>query len=133
MFAGCSSNDDSSSTSTTKSATNKDAVCSARTKLADNLKSLEDPSLLTEGKSGIQSAVDGVEKDVNNLADAAKSDYQPQVDAVKTALTDLNTAVGNLGNGSLTESLQEIGSSIQKVGSTTQTLLDQVKAGCPSS
>ncbi len=132
VFAGCSS-DDSSSTSTTKSATSKDAVCSARTKLKNNLKSLEDPSLLTEGKSGIQSSLDSVEQDVNNLTDAAKSDYKPQVDAVKSAIDDLKSAIKDVGSGSLTDSIQAIGKAVTSVGSTTETLLNQVKADCPSS
>ncbi len=132
VLAGCSS-DDSSSTSTTNSATNKDAVCSARTKLKNNLKSLEDPSLLTEGKSGIQSSLDSVEQDVNNLTDAAKSDYKPQVDAVKSAIDDLKSAIKDVGSGSLTDSIQAIGKAVTRVGSTTETLLNQVKADCPSS
>lgn len=132
VLAGCSSDDDSSSTSTTKAATSKEAVCDARTKLQKNLKSLlEDPSLVTGGKSGIQSALDGFETDVDNLADAAKSAYQPQIDAVQSALDDLKTAVGKLGEGSLTENLQDVGNAVTKVGSTTETLLDQVKADCP--
>ena len=107
--------------------------CNARTKLKNNLQSLEDPSLLTEGKSGIQSSLDSVEQDVNNLTDAAKSDYKPQVDAVKSAIEDLKTAVGNMGDGSLTQNLQDVGKAVTKVGSTTETLLNQVKADCPSS
>jgi hypothetical protein len=132
VFAGCSS-DSSSSTSTTKAATSKDAVCSARTKLKNNLQSLEDPSLLTGGKSGISSALDGVEQDVNNLTDAAKTDYKPQVDAVKSAIASLKKAVANVGNGSLSSSLQDVSTAVSKVGSTTETLLNQVKAACPSS
>ena len=132
VLAGCSSDDNSSSTSTTKSATSKDAVCNARTKLKNNLKSLEDPSLLTEGKSGVQSELDSLEKDLDNLKSAAKTDYQPQVDAVQSSIDDLKTAVKDVGNGSLTDSVQDIGKAITKVGSTTETLLNQVKANCPS-
>ena len=132
VLAGCSS-DDSSSTTTTKAGTSKDAVCNARTKLKNNLKSLEDPSLLTEGKSGIQSELDSLEKDLDNLMSAAKTDYQPQVDAVKSSIDDLKTAVKDLGNGPLTDNVQDIGKAITKVGNTTETLLNQVKAACPSS
>ena len=78
VLAGCSSDDDSSSTSTTKAATSKDAVCSARTKLENNLKSLEDPSLLTEGKSGIQSALDSLEKDLDNLQTRPRPTTSPR-------------------------------------------------------
>ena len=94
---------------------------------------LEDPSLLTEGKSGIQSELDSLEKDVDNLKSAAKTDYQPQVDAVKSSIDDLKTAVKDVGNGSLTDNVQDIGKAITKVGSTTETLLNQLKAACPSS
>ena len=132
VLAGCSS-DDSSSTSTTKSATSKDAVCSARTKLKNNLESLDAPSLLTEGKSAIQSELDGLEKDLDNLESAAKTDYKPQVDAVRSSIDDLKSAIKDVGNGSLTDNIQAIGKAVTKVGSTTETLLNQVKADCPSS
>jgi hypothetical protein len=131
-FAGCSSDDDKSSTSTTTGPPGKEAVCDARTKLQKNLDSLEDPSLLTEGKSGIQSSLDSLEKDLDNLTDAAKRDYQPQVDAVKSSLDDLKTAVKNLGDGSITAGISDVGQAVTKVGTTTETLLDQVKADCPS-
>jgi hypothetical protein len=108
VLAGCSSDDNSSSTSTTKSATSKDAVCSARSKLKKNLKSLESPSLLTEGKSGIESELNGLGKDLDSLTSAAKTDYQPQVDAVKSSIDDLKTAIKDVGSGSLTDNIQAV-------------------------
>ncbi len=131
VLAGCSSND-SSSTTTTQAGTSKNAVCNARTKLEKELKSLEDPSLLTGGKSGIQSELESLQKDLDNLKSAAKTDYQPQVDAVTSSIDDLKTAVNEVGNGSLTDNVSALGKAITKVGSTTSALLDQVKAACPS-
>lgn len=64
---------------------------------------------------------------------AAKTDDKPHVDAVKSAIAYLKKAVANVGNGSLSSSLQDVGKAVSRVGSTTETLLNQVKAACPSS
>ena len=131
-LAGCSSDDDKgSSTSSTQAGSSKEAVCDARTQLANKIKSFNDPSLLLEGKSGIQSALNSVEKDVNNLTDAAKDDYQPQVDDVKESLDDLKSAVGDIGERLDPEQPDGDRERTEKAGTSTQALLDQVNADCP--
>ncbi len=120
----------SSSSSGSSSGTNKDAVCTARDNLQQSVTDLADPSLLTGGKSGIDSAVNKVQDNFDALESAAKSDYKPQVDAVNSSFDQLKTAVGNVGNGKLSDNLQQISDAISDVGKATSSLYDALKAKC---
>jgi hypothetical protein len=128
-LTACSSDDDSASSTTTSP---KQAVCAARSELRQSIDALMDPSLLSEGKSGIQSALDDVEQDLDDLASAAKDAYQPQVDDVKSSIDQLQDAVSSLGDGSVTEGLQNVGNAVADVGSTTGTLIGDLETECPS-
>jgi gas vesicle protein len=130
-LAGC-SDDDSDSSSSTTSGSGKQAVCDARDKLETSVQDLTDPSLLTSGKSGIQSALDDTKQDLDDLGSAAKETYDPQIDAVKTSITGLQDAIGDAGDGSFSDSLQDIGNAISDVGAATDALATKLRADCPS-
>ena len=102
----------------------------------DNLKSsvtaLSNPSLLTGGKAGIQSALATVKTNLDAVPSAAKSSYEQQVNAVKAAVDDVQTALGNLGSGSVTSNLQAVGTAITSVGTTAAALIADLQAECPS-
>src|SRR5690349_5228002 len=90
-LAGCGDDDNTGSSSdtaaaTTTTASGKEAVCDARSQLSDSVKALANPALLTGGKEGIESALDDVKTDLDDLSDAAGDTYKPQVDDVKSAL-----------------------------------------------
>ncbi len=120
----------SGSSSSSSSGTNKDAVCTARDKLQQSVTDLADPTLLTGGQSGIDSAVNKVQDNLDALESAAKSDYKPQVDAVNSSFDQLKTAVGNVGNGKLSDNLHQISDAISKFGTSTSSLYDALKARC---
>ncbi len=125
---GCGSSSKSSSGTTTTVV----SVCAARADLRTSVAALANPQLLTGGKAGIQTALDAVKTNLNSVASAARASSKPQVDAVKSSVNDLQTAVGNLGNGNATTNLQAVGTAIASVGSTTATLVTALQAGCPS-
>jgi hypothetical protein len=125
-FSAC-SDDSSDSTSTTSA---KQAACQDRDNLEQSVKSLENLSVVDEGKNGLESALKKVENDLDALGKSAKKAYQPDVDAVKSALDDLKTAVDDFGQPSVTQSVQDVGTAITKVGQTTETLDNAVKASC---
>ena len=108
-LVACGSSSSKSGTSTTSKSTSsstsssKDAVCTAADNLKQSMKALTDPSLLTGGKSGIESAVSKVKSDFSAFESAAKGSYQTQTDAMKSSLDQLETAVGDLGNGNATQ------------------------------
>jgi len=128
-LAACGSGSKSSTSSST-SGSGKDAVCTARDDLKQSMTDLADPSLLTGGKSGIESAVNKVQGNVDALESAAKSDYKPQVDAVKSSFDEVKTAVADLGNGQLGDNLQQIGDAINKLGTSLSSLYDTLAAKC---
>ena len=131
VLAGCGSTSTSSSSSTT-AASSKQAVCTARDNLKSSVTALTSPSLLTGGKAGIQSALATVKTNLDAVASSAKSGYKPQVDAVKSAVSDLEKALGNLGNGSVTSNLQAVGTAIASVGTTAAALISSLQAECPT-
>ena len=113
LFACGSSSSSSGTTTTTVS------VCGAKTDLQASLRALVDPSTLSGGKSGITKATDAVKQDLDALGGAVKSELQPDVDAVKSSLDDLKTALGKLGSGSAGSGISAVGDAISKVSTST--------------
>ena len=114
-------------------AAGKQSVCTARSDLKSSVTALTNPALLTGGKAGIQAALDTVKTNLDAVASSAKSVYTPQVDAVKSAVNDLETALSKFGSGSLTSNLQAAGTAIASVGTTAAALIATLQAECPSS
>ena len=110
----------------------KEQVCQARDQLKTSTTALTNPSLLTGGSTAIKAAVDQVQTDLTAVAAAGKQDYQPQVTAMQSSLQQLQTAVGNLGNGSASENLKTIGTAIAATGTATGDLFTQLKTACGS-
>jgi cytochrome c556 len=141
---GCSSNSNQSTSAQASSSSSagssgstsypagKEQVCQARDQLKTSLDALIDPSLLAGGTSAITAAVDKVQSSLAALKTAAKQNYKPEVDALQTSLQQLQSAVGNLGNGNVSQSLQAVGSAIAKVGTTSGDLFTKLKAACGS-
>lgn len=130
VLTGCSSDSDSSSTSSTT--TTKEAVCSDKESLESSVEALTDIDL-TEGTNAITAALDQVKDDLDALGDSVQTDLQPEVDDVKSALSDLETAVGDFGDGSLTDDLQATGNAIAEVGSSAADMFSALSTKCPSS
>ena len=110
----------------------KEQVCQARDQLKTSTTALTNPSLLTGGSTAIKAAVDQVQTDLTAVAAAGKQDYQPQVTAMQSSLQQLQTAVGNLGNGSASENLKTIGTAIAATGTAAGDLFTQLKTSCGS-
>ena len=135
-LVACGSSSSTSGSSTTSKSTSsstsssKDAVCTAADNLKQSMKALTDPSLLTGGKSGIESAVSKVKSDFSVFESAAKGSYQTQTDAMKSSLDQLETAVGDLGNGNVTQNIPKVGTAIAAVGSSFSSLESAVTTKC---
>jgi len=110
----------------------KEQVCQARDQLKTSTTALTNPSLLTGGSTAIKAAVDQVQTDLTAVTAAGKQDYQPQVTAMQSSLQQLQTAVGNLGNGSASENLKTIGTAIAATGTDAGDLFTQLKTACGS-
>lgn len=108
----------------------KEQVCQARDNLKTSLAALTNPALLTGGTAAIKTAVEQVQTDLTAVATAGKQDYQPQVSSFQAALTDLETAVTNLGDGGGSANLTAIGSAIAATGSASGALFTQLQTAC---
>ena len=151
-LAGCSSSttpstSTSTSTGTTPSASStspassgtpssypagKEQLCQARDQLKTSVASLTNPSLLQQGTVVIKAAVDQVQTDLNAVVAAGTQDYQPQVTALQSALQQLQSATGNLGNGNVSQNLQAVGTAIAATGTAAADLFGQLQATCGS-
>ena len=138
---GCSSKSGNSASSTSSTAvssssttypTGKEQVCQARDQLKSSVTALTKPALLAGGATSIKAAADKVKSDLTDLKAAAKDDYKPQVDAVQTSVDDLESAVGALGDGNVSQNLQAVGTAIAAVGTSTSDLFTQLKTACGS-
>ena len=132
VLVGCSDDDSGSASgdSTTTTAKGESAECVARSDLQSSVKALADPSLLTGGKAGIESAVDDVKSDLDEVKSTTKDANQSDVDATKDAIKDLKSAVSDLGDGNLTSNMQAIGNALAKVGTTGEKLVSSLGADC---
>ena len=129
--SSASSSAPSESASTTYPA-GKQALCQARDQLQTSVTALTNPTLLAGGTDAIKSAVGQVQTDLTAVVAAGKQDYEPQVTAMQSSLTALQTAVGNLGTGSVTQNMQAVGIAIASTGTAAAALLTQLKAACGS-
>ncbi len=127
--AGCGSDSDSSSSTTTSG---QSAVCKDKTALEDSVKSLTSLDLATAGEGKIESDAKDVQKNLDALGQSVKANLKPEVDALKSAVQDLEDAVKNFGNQSISQSLQDTGSAISKVGSASADLAKKLDDQCPS-
>jgi hypothetical protein len=127
--AGCGSDSDSSSSSTTSAQT---AVCKDKTALEDSVKSLTNLDLATAGSGKIKSDAQDVQDNLDALGKSVKANLKPEVDALKSAVQDLEDAVKGFGDQSISQSLEDTGSAISKVGSTSADLAKKLNDQCPS-
>ena len=146
VLAGCSSSTSPSTSSSSSAATSassaasgstsypagKEQICQARDQLKTSVTALTKPALLLGGADAIKAAVGQVQTDLSAVVAAGKQDYEPQVTAMQSSLNALQTAVGNLGNGSVTENMTAVGTAIASTGTAAAELFTQLKAACGS-
>ena len=124
------------STTETSSSTSypagKEQICQARDQLRTSITTLTDQGLLTAGTTAIKASVDQVQTDFDAVKTAAKQDYHAQVTDMQDALQQLQTAVGNLGNGDAAANLLAVGKAITATAAAAEDLFTQLKTACGS-
>jgi len=108
----------------------KEQICQARDQLRASITALTDQSLLAAGTTAIKASVDQVQTDLDAVKVAGKQDYQAQVTNLQEALQQLQTAVGNLGNGDTAENVRAVGKAVTLTGAAGEDLLTQLKTAC---
>jgi hypothetical protein len=127
---GCGSDSDSGSGSSTTTA--QAAVCRDKDALERSVRNLGDLDLATAGKGKIESDAEDVQKNLDALGESVKANLKPEVDALKAAVQDLEDAVRSFGDQSVSQSLEDTGNAISKVGSTSADLAKKLNDRCPS-
>jgi hypothetical protein len=110
----------------------KEQICQARDELRTSITALTDQGLLAAGTTAIKASVDQVQTDFDAVKTAAKGDYHSQVTDLQDALQQLQTAVGNLGNGDAAANLLAVGKAVTATGAAAEDLFTQLKTACGS-
>ena len=129
VVAGCgsSSNPSSSSTPTnTSAASGMPAVCTQAGQLQASVRQLTSLKVVQQGTNGVKAAADNVQTQFDALKQTASSQYQSQVDALQSALTNLKNA------GSQSNPVTAVVDAVGQVGSTANTLFDAISSSCPN-
>jgi len=99
--------------------------CADRDALQSSIDSLTDVDVVAEGTNGLEAAVDAVSDDLAAVQESAGDDIQPEVDAVRTALDDVQVAV----TGAAGENAAEIATSLSGLATAASELLDALDTG----
>ncbi len=105
-------------------------LCQSRDRLKASIGELTNPALLTGGADEIKTALAQVQADLQGLVAAGQQAYGPQIDALQSSLTSVQTAVVQLGNGGGAENLLAVGSAVTATGSAASELFTALAAAC---
>jgi gas vesicle protein len=95
------------------------SLCSDVDALKSSTQDLKNVDVVQNGTSALQSALDQVKSDASKLADSAKTEFKPQVDALTSALSSLGTAVKHIGSAG-TEPVKQAASSVQQAATNLE-------------
>ncbi len=99
--------------------------CADRDALRDSIGALTDVDVVADGTNGLTAAIDDVSDDLAAVRDSAGDDIQPEVEAVRSALDDVQTAVSD----GPTDDLEGTADALSTLASSTSDLLDALDAG----
>jgi hypothetical protein len=130
--AACGDDDDDSTSPSETSTVNSVTPATASPELCeerDNLKqSIADLSnVVQEGTSAIDPAVDKISENLRALKDTAKSDFRNEIDAFETSLSDLGSAIEDVGSDGGVSAVAQAVAAVGRTGSALVTSLDSLK------
>ena len=129
VCVGCSSSGGSGSPSSSAPAAAK--VCSDVAALQTSLSALTKLDIVSVGVSGVRSALADVQAKAGALA-ADKTHFQPQIDALTSAVSQLSATVQNLPSGSVATKASAIATQLATVISAGRTLQSALANACPT-
>jgi hypothetical protein len=110
------------STATTGSAAPSGDVCADREALRGSVDALQDVDVRAEGTDGLEAAIGDVKADLATLSASAGSELQPQVQAVRDAIEQVETAVANFDSGGAAQAV----TAVSALASAASALFDSV-------
>lgn len=143
LIAGCSSSGTSTPTPTptpgaTTAATSpgsggassgKPAYCDAANKLKASVGALGSLSV-SSGLPGVQTAVNNIQTSLTEFQVAAQSQFGPEVQQMRKALADVQSAIRNASASPNTSSVTAIGTSAAAVVAAYSTLQNEISSHC---
>ena len=128
--SSASSTSSASSASATAYPAGKEEICAARDQLQVSLAALISPAVLAGGGTAIEGAIEKVKTDLSGVTAAGKQAYAPQVDALQSALEDVQSAVSNLGNGNGTAGGGSLAPAVTATQTAATDLFSKLAADC---
>ena len=104
--AACGGDDDDDDSSSAQ-------FCNDRQALQTSVEDLGNVNVVENGTSALTDAVDEVKKNAEALKDSASDEFEPDVDALTDAISELVDAVKNLGSGDGVSAVQSAASDVQ--------------------
>jgi hypothetical protein len=126
-LAACGSDSDSGSSTTT---TPQEAVCADKEALEQSVRDLGNIDLSESDESTLEDQANKIGDELDALGNSVKANLEPEVEALKSAVKDLETALKSFGDQSITTSITEAGDAISKVGSASSDLASKLDAQC---
>lgn len=127
VISACGGEDSSSSSPASEAATTTgspdEQLCEDREALEDSIETLAGVDVVAEGTSGVEEAVSDVQDSVGALSSSAAENFQPEVDATRGALEELEIALGDTESAGVTG----VVSAIEDVVSSGDALLQSLQ------
>lgn len=103
-------------------------VCAALDDLQASIDAIDQVDPLNDGLDGYVTALQTVRTDLTGVREAAGGQLSTQIDAVETAVSDLQGTLDSLGDGSLGGAMQEIGDRLSALGTVLTELRTATEA-----
>jgi len=103
-------------------------VCAALDDLQASIDAIDQIDPLNDGLDGYVTALQTVRTDLTGVREAAGGQLSTQIDAVETAVSDLQGTLDSLGDGSLGGAMQEIGDRLSALGTALTELRTETES-----
>jgi hypothetical protein len=105
------------------------AYCAAANKLKTSVQALGSLSVAS-GLSGVQTAIDNIQTSLNEFQSSAQSQFGPQIQRMRTSLSDVESAIRAAGASPNASSVTSIGTSAAAVVAAYDSLQKAISSRC---
>jgi uncharacterized protein HemX len=106
------------------------ATCDRVDSVRASVEDLRNVDISENGMVAVGSGLAQLQTDLDNLRADVKADQQPQVDAVRSAVTQLQSSVAGIRANPSTTALSQVGTSLEQLRTSIGTLRATVGSGC---
>lgn len=108
----------------------EDAFCDAGASLQTNVAGLADLDVISEGTDGLKERFSTIEADVDELAETGRDVASEEISALESALDELGTALGALGDDISVDGAQAVGAALTGVVTASTSVFDKLSSTC---